>query len=108
MVDSIHNFTATDRQKNPLEELIIAWISGAVSDISKEMIQSSFLEFIQKMVFFTLVLRNRFICFLHLFFFTVQSKIGVHIIPCMHYIWVTTVCASKSSPSSSLNLICTF
>ena len=40
MADGIHDFTG---QKNPLEELIVSWIAGASSDISEEMIESSFL-----------------------------------------------------------------
>ena len=34
MVDSIHDFTVDDHQKNPSEELIISWIAVASSDIS--------------------------------------------------------------------------
>ena len=34
MADGIHDFTVADHQKNPLEELIFSWISGASSDIS--------------------------------------------------------------------------
>ena len=44
MGDGIHDFTATDHQKNPLEELIIIvfLIAGTPSDICKEMIKSPF------------------------------------------------------------------
>ena len=34
MADGIHNFTVADRQKNPLEELMVSWIAVASSDIS--------------------------------------------------------------------------
>ena len=72
-------FTVADFQKNPSEELIVLWIAGASSDISEEMIESSFFECIQ-IIIFTLVLRNHFLCFLLPFFFKVQSKIGLRII----------------------------
>ena len=72
-------FTVADCQKNPSEELIVLWIGGASSEISEEMIESSFFECIQ-IIIFTLVLRNHFLCFLLPFFFKVQSKIGLHII----------------------------
>ena len=74
----IHNFTVAGCQKNPSKELIILWITGASSDISEEMIESSFFECVQIMFFLTLVLRNCFLCFLlpPLFF----TKIGVCII----------------------------
>ena len=64
MVDGIHDFTVVDCQKNPLEELIVLWIAGALSDISEEMIESSFLECIESIIFFTLTWRNHFLCFL--------------------------------------------
>ena len=51
MVDGIHDFTVADCQKNPSEELVISWIAGALSDISEEMIESSFFECIQIMIF---------------------------------------------------------
>ena len=47
MVDGIHDFTVVDCQKNPSEELIVTWIAGASSDISEEMIESSFFECIK-------------------------------------------------------------
>ena len=50
LVDGIHDFTVAEGQKNPSEELIISWIAGASSDISKEMIESSFLECIKIMI----------------------------------------------------------
>ena len=34
MADGIYDFTVTDCQKNPLEELIVSWFAGASSDIS--------------------------------------------------------------------------
>ena len=42
MADGIHDFTMAGRQKNPSEELIVSWIASALSDISEEMIESSF------------------------------------------------------------------
>ena len=72
MADGIYEYTVTKRQKNPSEELIVSWIAGARTDISEEMIESSFSKCIQNMV-------NHFFCFLLLFFsfffFKVQSKI---------------------------------
>ena len=44
MAEGIHEFTASGRQKKPSEELILSWIAGAWQDISKEMIESSFLK----------------------------------------------------------------
>ena len=38
MVNIIHDFTVTDRRKNPLEELIFSWIAHALSEISEKMI----------------------------------------------------------------------
>ena len=51
MADGIHDFTVADRQKNPSEELIVLWITVASSDISEEMIESSFFECIKIMIF---------------------------------------------------------
>ena len=34
MADSVRDFTVADRQKNPSEELIVSWITIALSDIS--------------------------------------------------------------------------
>ena len=51
MADGIHDFTVADRQKNPSEELIVLWITVASSDISEEMIESSFFECIEIMIF---------------------------------------------------------
>ena len=80
MADGTHDFTVADRQKNPSEELIVSWITGASSDISEEMIELSVLVYPNHDVFM-LVLHNHFLCFLlPFFFFKVQSKIGVHII----------------------------
>ena len=36
MTDGIHDFTVADCQKNPSEELIVSWVTGALSDISEE------------------------------------------------------------------------
>ena len=69
MADGIHNFTVADHHKNPLEELIVLWITGASSDISEEMIESSFFECIEIMIFFALALHNHFLFFLLPFFF---------------------------------------
>ena len=52
MADGIHDFTMAGRQKNPSEELIVSWITGASSDISEEMIESSFFECIQIIMFY--------------------------------------------------------
>ena len=51
MADGIHAFTMTDHQKNPLEELIVLWITRALSEISEEMIAPTFLKCIQTMIF---------------------------------------------------------
>ena len=40
----MHDFTVTHHQKNPTKELIITWIAGALSEISEEMIESSFFK----------------------------------------------------------------
>ena len=53
MRDGIHDFTAAGHQKNPSEELIVSWITSASSDISEEMIESSFFECIQIIMFYT-------------------------------------------------------
>ena len=42
MAGGIRDFRVADRQKNPSEELIISWIADASTDISDEMIESSF------------------------------------------------------------------
>jgi len=42
MADGFHAFTVTDLQKNPLEELIVLWITRALSEISEEMIAPTF------------------------------------------------------------------
>ena len=44
MADNIHDFTVAGHQKNPSEELIVSWITGSSSDISEEMIETSFLS----------------------------------------------------------------
>ena len=44
MADGIHDFTVTDRHKNPSNDLIVSWIAGALSDISKEIIESFFFQ----------------------------------------------------------------
>ena len=41
---SIHAFTVTEHQKNPLEELIVSCIVCALSEISEKMIVSTFLS----------------------------------------------------------------
>ena len=80
MVDGIHDFTLAGRQKNRSEELIVSWIAGALSDISEEMIESSFFECIQIMILFTLVLHNHPLFSTPPPFFKVQSKLGVRVI----------------------------
>ena len=42
MANGIHDFPVADCQENPSEELIVSWITSASSDISEEMIESSF------------------------------------------------------------------
>ena len=49
MADSIHAFTVTEHQKNPLEELIVSCIICALSEVSEKMIVSTFLKCIQNM-----------------------------------------------------------
>jgi len=44
MANGIHEFTATRRQKKPLEELICSWIADAWREIPTDMIESSFLK----------------------------------------------------------------
>ena len=44
MAAGIHDFTVTDNQKNPMQELIVWWIARALSEISEEMIASTFLK----------------------------------------------------------------
>ena len=52
MADGIHDFAVADRQKNPSEELIILGSAGASSDnFSEEMIELSFFECIEIMIF---------------------------------------------------------
>ena len=51
MADGIHDFTVAGRQENPSEELIVSWITSSSSDISEEMIKTSFFECIQIMLF---------------------------------------------------------
>ena len=51
MADGILAFRVTDHQKNPLEELIVLWITRALSEISEEMIAPTFLKCIQNMIF---------------------------------------------------------
>ena len=55
MADGIHDFTVADHQKNPSEELIVSWIAIASSDISEEMIESSFFECIEIKIFLRLL-----------------------------------------------------
>ena len=51
MADGIHDFRVAGRQKNPPEDLTVSWIAGALSDIPEEMIESSFFECSQIMMF---------------------------------------------------------
>ena len=76
IADRIHDFTEADCQKSPLEELIVSW----PVHISKEMIELSFLDCFQIMMFlcYFFVTFSPVFCFL--FFFKVQSKIEVCII----------------------------
>ena len=68
IADGTHDFTVADRQKNLSEELIVSWITGALNDISEEMIELSLLVYPNHNVFM-LVLHNHFLCFLLPFFF---------------------------------------
>ena len=51
MADGFHAFTVTDHQKAPFGELIVLWITRALSEISEEMIVPTFLKCIQNMIF---------------------------------------------------------
>ena len=52
MVDGIHDVAVADCQKNPSEELIVLGSAGASSDnFSEEMIELSFFECIEIMIF---------------------------------------------------------
>ena len=55
-------------------------MAGASSHISKVMIELSFLECFQIMMFLCYFFPNHFLCFFLFFFFKEQSKIGVRII----------------------------
>ena len=67
MADGFHAFTVTDHQKNPLEELIVLWITRALSKISEEMIAPTFLKCFQTMIFnANFVKRHPVFCFLFL------------------------------------------
>ena len=46
-------FAVTDHQKNPLEELIVSWVTCALSEISEKMIMSTLLKCVQNMIFNT-------------------------------------------------------
>ena len=69
MVGDIHDFMVINSRNNPWEQLILSWITGALSDVSAEMIESSFFKCIQNKIFFILVLHNHFLCFLLLILF---------------------------------------
>ena len=87
IADGIHDFSVTDHQKNPSEELIISWITSALRDISEEIVESSFLSVSRS---FMLVLRNPFFCFLVVllffivFFSAVQNR-------SVYYIWARII-----------------
>ena len=51
MADGINDFLVTDHQKNLSEELIVSWTTGALRDISEEMIKLIFFKCIQSMIF---------------------------------------------------------
>ena len=67
-------------KKSPSEELIISWPVHQVTLFSEEMMQSSFFECFQIVMFlrYFFVTTSSVFCFL--FFFKGQSKIGVRII----------------------------
>ena len=46
-------FAVTDHQKNPLEELIVSWVTCALSEISEKMIMLTLLKCVQNMIFKT-------------------------------------------------------
>ena len=76
MGHGIHDLKVTDRQNNPLEELIMLHNTVcASSDIYKEMMKSSFFKCFQNLTFFMLVL-NHFLCFLLFFFSNCSPKLG--------------------------------
>ena len=87
IADGIHDFSVTDHQKNPSEELIISWITSALRDISEEIVESSFLSVSRS---FMLVLRNPFffflvvLLFLIVFFSAVQNR-------SVYYIWARII-----------------
>ena len=82
IADRIHDFTEADRQKSPLEELIVSWPVHRVTFLRDDRVVI-FRVFPNHDVF-ALFFRNHFLCFLlpsfFFFFFKVQSKIGVRII----------------------------
>ena len=78
MADGFHAFTVTDHQRNPLEELIVLWITCALSEISEEMIAPTFLKCIQTR-FLTLILQKDILFSASLFYLKCNLKIGVHI-----------------------------
>ena len=76
IANRIHDFKVADRQKSPSEELIVSWPVHRVTFFSEEMIQSSFFECFQIMMFLSYFFRNHFLCFLLPFFFqsAVQNR----------------------------------
>ena len=80
IANRIHDFKVADRQKSPSEELIVSWPVHRVTFFSEEMIQSSFFECFQIMMFLSYFFVTTSSVFYFLFFFKAQSKIGVRII----------------------------
>ena len=105
MADGIHDFTVTDHQKNPLEELIVSWKACALSEISKKIIAWTFLKCVQNMIFNT-SFAKRHLCFLLPFFSKYSLKKGLRIIHRhalymgKHYTWVNMVAGPAESWSS--------
>ena len=74
------DFTVTNHQRNPLEEIIVSWIARALSEISKRWSCQLF-WIVPKTWFLTLVLQSDILCFrLPFFFLKCSLKIGVRII----------------------------
>ena len=78
MADGFNAFTVTDHQRNPLKELIVLWITCALSEISEEMIASTFLKCIQNTIF-NANFAKRHPVVASLFYLKCNLKIGVRI-----------------------------
>ena len=76
MANGIHDFIVADRQKSPSEELIISWPVHRVTLFSEEMIQSSFFECFEIMMFlrYFFVTTSSVFCFPFFFQSAVQNR----------------------------------